>query len=250
MTVCVAAICELDRIVCVSDRALTMFEDWTYEPSTSKVFALGAVPGRKKQDRLAVLYAGDSSIATEVVRELHRMILPGAPTRPEPFATEDVAHLYRAAYGQVSDRHAYGEVLESSVNADALRRGKHTLAPEVAKDYLRRIQRFHLPRISIILAGIDPDGAAHLWQSDGPKISCLDVQGFAVIGSGAFHAVSRMMIAKWCPRMSQAEGLLHAYEAKKEADEIIGSVGLETDIMILMGDDGPPLNPQIPKRYR
>ena len=147
----------------------------------------------------------------------------------------------------VSDRHAYGEVLKSSVTADALRRGKHTLAPEVARDFQRRLQKFRLPGISIILAGIDPDGAAHLWQSDGPKISCLDVQGFAVIGSGAFHAASRMMIAKWGPRMSQAEGLLHAYEAKKEADEIVGSVGLETDIMILIGDEGQPLNPQIPQ---
>ena len=252
MTVCVAAICELNRIVLVSDKKLTMVGDWSYEPSTSKVFQLGSTEvqdGHQRViDRLAVMYAGDSGIATEVVRELHRMVQPGSPTRPDPFHVEDVANLYPIAYGQVRDRHAYGEILAPDrVTPEALRAGKHKLAPEYARDCLRRLKKFRLPSVSLIIAGIDPDGSAHLWQTDGAKKFCTDTQGFSVIGSGWAHALSRMMIAKWSPRMSRAEALLHTYEAKKEADEIVGTVGPETDISMLGADTaahGSPLIPQ------
>lgn len=252
VTVCVAAICELNRIVLVSDKKLTMVDDWSYEPSTSKVFHLGStevIDGQQRViDRLAVMYAGDSSAATEVVRELHRMILPGSPTRREPLHVEEVANLYPVAYAQVRDRHAYDEILApDAVTPEQLRRGTHNLAPEVAQDCLRRLRKFHLPGFSFIIAGIDPDGSAHLWQTDGAKKFCVDTQGFAVIGSGWAHALSRMMIAKWSPRMSRAEALLHAYEAKKEADEIVGTVGPETDISMLAADTMAHFSPIIPQ---
>lgn len=218
-----------------------MFDDWSYEPSTSKVFQFGRteiVDGKQVvSDRMLVMYAGQSGTAIEIVRELHRMVAPGSPLRPEPFVTEDVARLYPIAYGRVRDRHAYDDILAPDpVTPEELRQGRHSLAPEVAKDRLRRLQRFRLPDVALIIAGIDPDGMAHLWQTHAARVWCTDTEGFAVIGTGAYHAISRMMIAKWSPRMSRAEALLHAYEAKKEADEIVGTVGGETDMQMIAAD--------------
>jgi 20S proteasome alpha/beta subunit len=220
VTVCVAAICETSRVICVSDRMLTVYGDWSYEPSTSKVFTLG--------ESFAAMYAGDSSVITEVVQRMG--ITADDPTR----TTDALAHLYSSAYNQVRRTHIDADLLGVyNTTVEGLASGEHKLTPETVKYLRREIKQFRLGDLEVIIAGVDPDGSAHLRFADNGEVHNMDTQGYVAIGSGAAHANARFALAKYSARMSRAEAIVYAYDAKKKADEIVNNVGGETDIRLL-----------------
>jgi len=61
---------------------------------------------------------------------------------------------------------------------------------------------------------------------------CEDQTAFVAIGSGGRHAESQFMLAKYSGGVPNAEALLLAYSAKRNA-EIAPGVGAETDIFVI-----------------
>lgn len=91
------------------------------------------------------------------------------------------------------------------------------------------------PQLEAIITGIDESGP-HIYQIDPHGIaSCEDSSGFAVIGSGFYHATSQLMRTRHSSKTAYVDTLLLLYMAKKHA-EMNEYVGEDTDIFVITDD--------------
>jgi hypothetical protein len=86
---------------------------------------------------------------------------------------------------------------------------------------------------------------AHIYSLDERGIvSCLDDVGFAAIGSGSWHAKSRLMQWGYVNSTLFVQALAASFAAKRAA-EVAPGVGTATDIHILFKTGPEPLRPDI-----
>lgn len=227
MTVCVAAIAG-SLVIGASDRMLSNNEI-AFEPQSRKVWPITSA--------VFAMWAGDGTVHAEILSAVDadvKSILEGDD--PPWFKVSEVADLYVAHWNRVRRKRAEAALL-SPLNMDLegflARQG--SLDPGVADRLTNALIQYQIPRTECIIAGLDESGP-HIWVIEDGAARCDDMAGFSVIGAGARHASSQMMIGQHTPWKSPTETLVLVHLAKKRA-EVAPSVGEATDIFLL----GPKL---------
>ena len=96
--------------------------------------------------------------------------------------------------------------------------------------------------VTILIIGVDMDGA-HIYQVVDPgHAECFDKLGFHAIGSGLPHAISTFISYNYTPQVPLKRATYVIYEAKKSAEKAPG-VGKATDIGIVEDQGVRPINP-------
>lgn len=232
MTVCVAVISESNRVIGVSDRMLSTSEI-AFEPSTSKV--------RWVTNAIFVMVAGDAALQSEILAAVQADVeqyvaAPGA----EWLTVKQVADLYLLHWNEVKRRRAESALLAPLGLTSATFLCGHSLDAGVVDRLVNALIGYALPRVEVIVAGMDRTGP-HIWAVEDGMTRCEDGVGFASIGAGRRHAESQMMIGKHHPSAELPQALVLAHLAKKRA-EISPSVGSGTDMVI----SGPQLGQNMP----
>lgn len=231
MTVCVAAITNGNRVVGVSDRMLSTSEI-AFEPITPKVhWATSAI---------YLMMSGDAALQSEIraalQADLDRHI--GEPNA-EWLTVKEVADLYLLHWNDVKRRRGESALLAPLGLNSSTFLGNHSLDANVVDRLVNALIGYTLPRVEVIIAGVDRAGP-HIWVIEDGFAHCEDGVGFACIGSGKRHADSQMMIGQHQPYAELTQALVLAHLAKKRA-EISPSVGSGTDMVI----SGPELGQQV-----
>ena len=114
------------------------------------------------------------------------------------------------------------------------------MAPDFIKSLTRDMIQYPMPDVSILITGLDPQGA-HIFVVDDGSPHCLDKVGFAAVGIGARHAESQFMLAGHSGLSQIPETLLLVFTAKRRA-EVAPGVGRATDMILI----GPGLGVTVP----
>jgi hypothetical protein len=232
MTVCVAVISQRNRIICASDRMLTIL-GMQFEPPTSKMYY-------ESRGGCAFLYATeDAGLSDEVISHT----IAALAQRPTKYRVEEAAEAYALAYRRAADRRIEAGALGKFGVRLADLRAPGTLPPEMRSKALRLIDQYKVPETECIIAGVNPSGGAELWTARNGEVTPANVPAFAVIGGGYDHAYSELMCRGCHLDIEPAHALFLAYKAKRRADEIVTGVGKNTDMCIIgprPGDFVPP----------
>lgn len=227
VTVCIAAICENDKIVVgASDRMLTA-GDIQFEPQQSKLFPITT--------SIVAMIAGDAAMQAEVLQEVRDEASRRIDAEPKNWLrVRDVAERHSHFFTEVRQKRAEKAILKP-LGLDRLT--FITYQKDMNTDFIRQLAtellNFEVPEVSTIFAGIDETGP-HLYVTRNENVTCQDSVGFASIGAGYWHADSQFMFAGHTRARPLAETLLLTYSAKKHA-EVAPGVGSGTDMFHIGG---------------
>lgn len=144
----------------------------------------------------------------------------------------EIAESLSKNYRQIRKKRIEYEVLEAMgiSSLDEFYRRQSFMHENTILVLSRKIENYDLG-VAILLGGVDEK--AHLYRigEPGTYIS-FDELGFCCIGSGDRHAEPVFAFYGFSPRLSAAEALQIAFEAKKRA-EMAGGVGAKTDAWII-----------------
>jgi hypothetical protein len=211
-----------------SDRMITANDgEIEFESPTSKIFAFS--------NSIAVLYAGDLSIFSQIYQKANNAIGEAIRANPQEWVKVfDAASIYSKFYFEVRNEMVENEVLSSY----GLKLKDIDTKPNMMDMLLDKVDRHVLrfPQNEVIIAGIDKTGQnnatmAHIYTIRNGCIYCHDIEGFVAIGSGAKQAESHFMLSKYGRNANEAECLLTVHQAKKKS-EISAGVGQATDMFI------------------
>ena len=235
MTVCIAAICEMNgnpAIIGASDRMLTA-GDVQFEPPQQKIFYLTSA--------IAIMTAGDSAMQAEIIQDVASDVNRRIAAEPDNWwLVRDVAGLYSNYYNRVRLKKAENDVLVPlGLNADTYISRQSEMSDTFIRQVASELYSFDAPHVAAIITGLDPTGA-HIYVAHDANLSCVDNVAFASVGIGSGHASSQFMFAAHTKRRPLPETLLLTYSAKKRA-EVAPGVGEATDMFII----GPRLGTSI-----
>jgi hypothetical protein len=241
VTVCIAAICtwcgdDIEEeirwlseptqvIIGISDRMVSIPGFAQYELSQPKFFNI--------VNSVMALLAGDNEVTAKIFEQTHSYISKDFKEVPRIISVERIANYYgqnviayltkrRDTIAHSRTGLSYKEFMNLT-NWDKKEREEIMLK---IKDE---------PDTSAIITGIDETGA-HIFLIDRHGyVSSQDSIGFAVIGSGYYHAASQLMRTRHSPKTPYIDTLLLLYMAKKYA-EIDEYVGKDTDIFVIADD--------------
>lgn len=228
MTVCVAAICENDRIFGASDCMITA-GDIQFEPPDIKVSVLTS--------SIAVMIAGDSALHAEILQSVRAEVGERTEFEPEEWLkVKEVAELYSHSYNEVRKKRAESAILAPfGLTTDTFLTQQVHMSTDFVRQLGTELINFNAGNIEAIVTGID-DAGPHIWVVKNEDIVCFDKVGFAAVGAGEWHSKSSFMFARHTRYRQIPETLLLTYAAKKRA-EVAPGVGADTDMFII----GPKL---------
>lgn len=242
MTICIAAICDS------SDETSMMFWPTDYTPPPNFIVGISdrmvstdytqsELPQpkfRKTVNSVMVLMSGVNDVTAEIFDHTNSYIYKDFMDDPRLIPVDRIASIYsqnlihflknrRDTICQARHGLEYKNFLSQCSNWH----------PSLYEETIREIKT--VPDTATIITGIDESGA-HIYLIDGSgSVSCKDATGFAIIGSGSFHADSRLMQTRHSPNASYYETLFLTYMAKKQA-ELDPWVGKDTDIFVIKDD--------------
>ena len=236
VTVCIAAICSDESgstIFGAADRTIST-QDMEFEPPTRKIFPLTT--------SITVMTAGDTGLHTEIIGELRREIRNRIEKTPtEWILVKDVTDLYVKFYNEIKLKRAEATLLAPlGLDHNSFIEKQGLMAPDFIKSLTRDMIQYPMPDVSILITGLDPQGA-HIFVVDDGSPHCLDKVGFAAVGIGARHAESQFMLAGHSGLSQIPETLLLVFTAKRRA-EVAPGVGRATDMILI----GPGLGVTVP----
>jgi hypothetical protein len=224
VTVCIAARAG-PNLMGASDRMLTSGAI-QFEP------AISAKP-MSLTNSIAIMQAGDAAFHAEIFSEVSPIVLDRIQKEPNNWwRVKDVAELYVSCRNEIKRRRAESALLSPlGLTGDSFRRLQRELNDGVAEQLIRDIINYQVPRVSVLVVGIDPLGP-HIYVMDDDEIRCNDLIGFAAIGIGARHAESQFMLGRHSWNSSAVDTGLLTYIAKKRS-EIAPGVGEGTDMFTI-----------------
>lgn len=221
MTVCIGAICEDPAATVVaSDRMVTVSSLIEFEHDIPKLEAVG--------EQCIALTAGNALAHTELFRSVK--------TELTQYTEPSVSQINKVVAEQYAERRrqaAEAKVLKprgvslSEFYSRFVREWPEALA--IAADSAIQQADYEL---SIVIAGVDNEGAHVYGISDPGTISCYDSIGYYAIGTGGIHATLRLIAKNVTPAMDLNETVYAVYEAKRSA-EVAPGVGKATDMAII-----------------
>jgi 20S proteasome alpha/beta subunit len=228
MTVCIAAICENgSNIVVAADRMFT-------SPSVSVEFETEEQKIEQIANNCLALSAGNSAYATEILEAVrHHLNANQAPWIED--VSKAVCREYVATRAKKADEFlvvpAFGAELKSYRSNGGFLPAYLEKQPQVFQQITALLSQWSLG-VELIVAGIDGHGA-HISQVLHPgSIVNLEKLGYATIGSGAIHAVTKLSLTAQTRHRGLMATLHGVYEAKLAAEAAPG-VGAATDIAVI-----------------
>ena len=207
-----------------SDRLLTT-DDIEFEPQATKVTFLTS--------SVSAMFAGDAAFQAEIIQELKVIVNGKIFLEPERWLeVQEVANLYLECRARAILRRAEHTILRPlGLTAETFLTTQKSLNSELVNQITKELINFEAPHLSMIFCGVDIWGS-HVFVVRDAQLTCNDSIGFGAIGSGARHAQSQFMFARYTPSQDVAETLLITYLAKKRS-EVAPGVGTETDFYVM-----------------
>jgi hypothetical protein len=178
---------------------------------------------------------------------------PQATWRQRNTAPQDVALIYGQAMQAVRRRRAEDIYLAPlGLNTDTFLAQQREFSEGFADQITHQMQSYRDDQVEALVLANDADDA-HIYSLDERGVvSCLDDVRFAAIGSGSWHAKSRLMQWGYVNSTLFVPALAASFAAKKAA-EVAPGVGAATDIYVLFKTGAEPLRPdvavQLPELY-
>lgn len=231
MTVCIAAICDNNMLIGMSDRLLTA-GDVEFQPPTSKIWQL--------TNSIVLMVSGDINLQAEIHAAVMLVIQAHLDHSPDEWLkVEAVTQMYCNAYFEIKRRNAEQKILHPlGLDSSQFLARQQSMDPALVSKIAAELINFPMPGVSTIVAGNEPvDGTSdnvkpHIFIVNNGEATCADKVGFACVGAGAWHANSAMMMAGYNPSKAASRALLTVYAAKKRA-EVAPGVGSETDNFVI-----------------
>jgi hypothetical protein len=109
-----------------------------------------------------------------------------------------------------------------------------------------QLQDFVGPEVEAIVVGFDKEtDHAHLYEINTKgTVHCFDDIGFCAIGSGSWHARSRLMQARYISGWNLSLALTALYAAKKSTEAAPG-IGKTTDVHMILRDGAQAFWPHV-----
>lgn len=220
-------------VILVSDRMITA-GDIEFEPQTVKIDLLTT--------SIAVMFSGDSALHAEVIQDVIIDVNQRVSDEPNIWLNvRDIANCYIKHWNEARFRRAEHEVLAPlGLTRKTYLEKIVSFPPAVIDRVMKSMSDARVPGVEVIIAGVDRrfgKPAPSIYHvADGYAI-CADQTAFAAIGTGARHAESQFMLAKYSSHTGNGEALLLAYSAKRSA-EVAPGVGTDTDILVIGPDTG------------
>lgn len=236
MTVCVAAICDDNKVVGAADRMLTS-GSIQFQPEQTKLVQLTS--------SIVAMIAGDMSVHAELLAKVQRSINDRIAAEPNNWwSVADIASLYESEYSRLRRRLAERDLLEPlGLDLDSYIGRQRELSGDLVSKIATELINYQLPVTELIFAGVD-EGGPHIYSVGNGKATCQDGVGFAAIGVGSWHASSQLMVAGHTRKAPLSRSVYLTFAAKKRA-EIAPGVGTETDMFLI----GPTLGSYIEIRH-
>ena len=236
MTVCVVGLCNFNYApqgkpddlgvvaIMASDRMIT-FDDVQYEPDQLKVAQLvnGSV----------LLIAGDYTLHSEAIKKVQHGFRGKEGVLPI-----DAALTYGRTIQDIKRRRAEDIYLAPlGLNTDLLNAQQKEMSATMASTLIEQMQNYQGEDVESLVVGVEAglqgETRASIYHIDTRgSVTCADDVGFAAIGSGAWHARSQLMQARYTKSFYYYPALATLFSAKKAADTSPG-VGSKTDITVL-----------------
>lgn len=232
MTVCIAARSE-GMILLISDRMITA-GDIEFEPPSPKIQPLTT--------SISIMYSGDSSLFSEVVQDLIADVNERVAAEPDNWLrVRDVAQLYLKHWNEARMRRAEIEILRPlGLERNEFAEQATKMAPGMLDKIMNKLSTFCISGLEVIIAGVDRrlgHPLPSIYHIADESLMCMDQTAFVAIGSGARHAESQLMVAKYYWGVPNGDALLLTYSAKRSS-EVAPGVGKETDIVAIGPDVG------------
>lgn len=218
----------------LSDRMITA-GDIQYEPQQLKIATISP--------RILLLIAGDYSIHSQAIKDTQkqtRNILDATP--------HNVALIYGHKIQAIKQRQAEDLYLAPlGLNMDTFLAQQRDLSEGFVQSITSQIQNFKGEDCAALVVGSDGENAQIYEIDHNGTVHCRDDVGFAAIGIGAGHALSRFMQAGYVNSVDISRALAASYSAKKNA-EVAPGVGKATDIHLVFKDNIEPLWSEIAEK--
>lgn len=224
MTVCIAALCNVDEvpvIIAISDRMITI-GNREFEPDQTKLVYFA--------ERTVALLAGTMQFHADVTPRAYEHLRRTADTGN--VTVRQVADSYAHEFAARRREKAALQFL-APLELDLetfITKQKDMLPTEVAT--LRTHLRDAEVDAPAIITGIDNLGGHIFLVTDPGEVHSFDMSSFCAIGLGDQVALSEFQTAGYEKRWPFAKALFLTYSAKKKAEAIVG-VGKKTDVVLI-----------------
>jgi hypothetical protein len=223
MTICIAAICDNSTVIALADRLVTSGAH-QYQPAKSKIYQI-------TRSIIAMLSCEDAAIASELLDEVIDRVSARIKANPNAWwSVKETAKIWREVYIERQQREAETAILAPiGLTMQSWLQGNAQLHQSLVDRVSNELLNFSIPggNASIIFCGHDGTGP-HLYVARNDAIRCLDVIGYATVGSGAEHARSQFISSSHSTASPLNRALFDAYAGKRRAESAPG-VGQETD---------------------
>jgi 20S proteasome alpha/beta subunit len=220
----------------LTDRMITA-GDVQYEPQQTKVAQI--------TPRIVLVIAGDYSLHSQAIKATMQHFQSNANASPK-----NVATYYGTQIQTIKAREAESLYLAPlGLNSDTFLAQQREMAEHLATTLTEQMQSYRGEDVEALIIGSGGDYVQLYGVDTKGIVSCFDDVGFAAIGSGAWHARSRLMQARYTntQRFSRIAAL--TYAAKKTA-ELAPGVGAHTDITLVLKDHVETLREDVTKELR
>lgn len=217
MTVCIAAKANDNKsLVLAADQMATMSHLVREQEGSHKVL--------KIVDGIYLLTAGDAVAAKTIYKE----ILDNAGNIS---TVEDAVNFAKQAYVNTHLTYAQSVVLvPRGLTFDTYNASQRSMDVNVVSLIDQSLSQFKLD-VLLIVAGINPDGEAKIYEVDPPGISGeFDI--FCTTGSGSSHATNSLYARNYSASLTPEEALYLVFEAKTRS-EVAPGVGSKTDLYLV-----------------
>ena len=211
----------------VTDRMITA-GDVQYEPQQKKIANITS--------KVLLMIAGDYSLHSQAVQRTMGQF--GFKPNASP---EEIAVFYGRAIQAIKLKEAEDYYLAPlGLNSDSFISQQKDMAPHFVTMLTDQMQSYRGEEVEALIVG-SSNNLIHVYGVDTRGVvSCHDDVGFAAIGSGGWHARSRLMQIGYVNSLAFANALGFAFAAKR-ISQVAPGVGLHTDITLVTRNGISPL---------
>lgn len=227
MTVCVAAMCDGGNVIfCAADKMLTT-GGIQYEPEKSmKLRGIG--------NKILVMYAGSVSVHSELAAAFGREIATdsGVATRTVEQYARLFSDLWQIRFERIQEREILGR---RGLTMASYLANHSTMNSNVVRLIDQELSSFQLPEdeiVEAIFTGKDTEGS-HIYVVRDGRVSCHNIEGYAVIGSGYSVAASQFVFARHSPNSVSSKTAYTMHRAKRMSEQASG-VGQQSDWYVIV----------------
>lgn len=234
MTVCIAAKADDGKALILSaDQMSTMSHLVREQEGSHKIL--------KISDSIYLLTAGDAVAAKTIYSEV-------AKSSSKIDSVEKAVEAVKQAYINVHLSYAQNLFLvPRGLTFDSYNASQRNMDPNVISLIDQTLSQYKLD-VVFIVAGINPDGLAKIYEVDPPGISGeFDI--FCATGSGNSHATNSLYARNFSSSLSSEEALYLVFEAKTRS-EVAPGVGAKTDLYLVKKGNTKILTEEELKKYK